>query len=191
MPRSDVFAAMPTVRHAQRGVVLFVSLILLLILTLLGISLARMQTVEERLSQNDFNHQLALQTAEAALEAAYDDDGDGMFINGYATNAPGQAELLAEISPTDSSLAYHANWSNPGVNTITYAGNGAALAVAPAASQPQFVLENLPINVPPGCSAGGGGGYPSNEYVHRITAHAGGGDGTASATVQIIRFGGC
>ncbi len=82
--------------------VLFISLILLLILTLLGISVARMQTVEERLAQNDFNHQLALQTAEAALSASYDDDADGMF-NDFSGGTVGLATLSNELTPIPAS----------------------------------------------------------------------------------------
>jgi type IV pilus assembly protein PilX len=57
-----------SLNHASRqsGVVLFVALILLLILSLLGVTAARMQTVEERMARNDDNRQLEAQAAEAA-----------------------------------------------------------------------------------------------------------------------------
>ena len=54
----------------QRGVVLFVALILLLILSLLGVTAARMQTTEERMARNEDNRQIGAQAAEAALRAA-------------------------------------------------------------------------------------------------------------------------
>jgi type IV pilus assembly protein PilX len=57
----------PNRRSAQSGVVLFVALILLLILSLIGVTAARLQTVEERMARNENNHQLAEQAAEAAL----------------------------------------------------------------------------------------------------------------------------
>jgi type IV pilus assembly protein PilX len=174
-------------RRHQRGVVLFVALILLLILTLLGVGLARTETTEERLAQNDNNHQIALQTAEAALQAAFDDDVDGLYTD-FSGATPGLASVSKEMSiPPYTTLGYNANWSTPGVDTIPY--NGAALASAPAAAQPQFVIEGLASAVPPGCSAGnpGYGGVT----IHRITAHAAGGDGTASATVQTLHIGGC
>jgi Tfp pilus assembly protein PilX len=170
-------------------VVLFVSLILLLILTLLGISIARMQTVEERLSQNNFNHQLALQTASAALAAAYDDDADGEFSD-FSGTTTGLATLSNEIGPPDTNLAYHNSWN--GAQSISYASNGAPLASAPAAAQPQFVVEKMVAAAPKGCGSGNPGSYGgTNVFIHRITAHAAGGDGSASATVQIIHIGGC
>src|ERR1700723_2050697 len=54
----------------QSGVVMFVALILLLILSLLGVTAARMQTVEERMARNDDNREIGAQAAEAALRAA-------------------------------------------------------------------------------------------------------------------------
>jgi type IV pilus assembly protein PilX len=171
--------------RAQRGVVLFVSLILLLILTLLGISLARMQTVEERLSQNGFNHQLALQTAQAALNAAFDDDAGGKFPEAqFEAGVTGLAYIGQEVGVGfDNDLAYHANWSNVGSDAMLYTNMGAPLASAPGASHPQFVIERMVPAYKKGCG--------NNVTIHRITAHSAGGDGSASATVQIIRIGNC
>jgi len=182
--------------RAQRGVVLFVCLMLLLVLTVLGVSLARQQTVEERLSQNDYNHQLALQTAEAALEAGFDDVGGPLAVADYTSGTtPGLATLVEELGTAPfTTLDRAANWSSPGTNTIVYTNNGAPLTHAPAASQPQFVVEDMPQALPKGCAAGTPGGYGgsgANVHVRRITAHAAGGDGTASATVQLIRYEGC
>lgn len=172
--------------------VLFMSLILLLVLTLLGISLARQQTVEERLAQNDYNHQLAMQTAQAALNAAFDDVGGPLAGASYTDATPGLATLMQELpGPT---LDRAAEWDAPGTNTKVYTNNGAALASAPAAAQPQFVVEDLPQQSIKGCEAGNAGAYGgagTNVKLRRITAHAAGGDGTASATVQIVRIQGC
>ena len=60
----------PSQASKQSGVVLFVALILLLILSLLGVTAARMQTVEERMARNDHNREISAQAAEAALRAA-------------------------------------------------------------------------------------------------------------------------
>lgn len=180
----------------ERGVVLFVCLILLLVLTVLGVSLARQQTVEERLSQNEFNHELALQAAQAMLQAAYDDVGGPLAIADYTSGTtPGLATLGEELSGAPyTTLDRTADWSSPGVNTIQYANEGAPLTGVPAAAAPQFVVEDMPQALPKGCSAGTPGGYGgsgTDVHVRRITAHAAGADGTASATVQIIRYEGC
>lgn len=172
----------------QRGIVMFVALILLLVLTLLGIALARVQTTEERLAQNDSNHQLALQTAEATLQAGYDADAGGVYSN-FTGTAPGLATVSTEMANTGTTLGYNSTWSTPGVNTIVY--NGPALASAPPAANPQYVIEQMPSAVIPGCNLGNAAATGNQVTIHRITAHANGGDGTASATVQIYHITGC
>jgi type IV pilus assembly protein PilX len=175
-------------RSDQRGMVMFIALILLLVLTLLGVALARMQTVEERLAQNDANHQMALQTAEAALQAGFDADVGGVYTD-FSGSTPGLNTLLNEIDTTNTTLGYNANWGAVGVS-IPY--NGAVLASQPAAANPQYVIEQMASVVPPGCTAGNSGNYGySQVQVHRITAHSQGGDGSASATVQTQHIGSC
>jgi len=57
-------------RSRQQGAVLYIALILLIILTIIGVVAARLQTGEAVMARNDHNHQLALQSAEAALRDA-------------------------------------------------------------------------------------------------------------------------
>jgi Tfp pilus assembly protein PilX len=179
----------------ERGVVLFVCLILLLVLTVMGVALARQQTVEERLAQNEFNHELALQAAQAMLQAAYDDAGTSLAGASYTNGTTGLATLTAElVGPPYTTLDRGADWTAPGTNTIQYsqgAGYGAPLTGVPAAAQPQFVIEDLPPVPRSGQAAGNVGDYQSGGagvHIRRITAHAAGADGSASATVQIIRY---
>ena len=56
-----------SMRSRQQGAVLYIALILLMILTIIGVAAARLQTGEAVMARNDHNHQLAIQAAEAAL----------------------------------------------------------------------------------------------------------------------------
>ena len=67
-------AAVGRVPHRQRGIVLFTSLILLVILTLVGVMMSRLQMVEEQIALNDQDQQMAVQAAEATLRYAEADD---------------------------------------------------------------------------------------------------------------------
>jgi type IV pilus assembly protein PilX len=181
-------------RVRQRGAVLFVSLMLLLILTLIGVTAARMQTVEERMAQNDDNHQLAVQAAEAALRY-----GETLLLGGiystpdFAANANGLYQLRAEVqaavgssNPTQGSIVDSINWSSPGTQTMAYAGPGLSDAPAPPQSA-QIVIESLPPVARAGdpiCTSGYGQEQVCSVY--RITAHAVGGDSTSAATLQSI-----
>ena len=170
----------------QRGVVLFIALILLLVLTSLGVVLARMQMVEERMAGNEDNHQLAFQAAEAALRAAEDDLGTGVYPNAqFAANTGGLYQIWAEptmLAPPFDSITNSVNWSDA---TATLPYRGPPLTGIPVnAQQPTVVIEMLPAVTIPSCSSGAG--LPGS--VFRITAHAVGGDATAQATIQSVYF---
>ncbi|HZT01602.1 MAG TPA: PilX N-terminal domain-containing pilus assembly protein [Steroidobacteraceae bacterium] len=169
----------------SRGAVLVVALILLLILTLIGITAARLQTAQEGMARNDDNHQLALQSAEAALR-----DGEGIIAlhtdADFLANASGLYDLTTELNATAASIADTINWSSPGTQSMQY--SGAALGNVPQSPQaPQIIIEHLP----PVAGAGVQLNAPSygvnpQWQVYRITAHAQGGDGSSSVTLQSI-----
>ena len=167
----------------ERGIVLFVSLILLLILTLLGVTVARMQTGEERMAQNDHNHQIALQSAEAALRYVEVELKKGTYTQ-FAQNANGQYWFLA----ANGSVVDTLNWSAPAPGTVLpYAGP--AIAAMPLSAVPVFLIEKMPTVA---CTKGCGlneQGYNKNTGqggVYRVTTHGYGGDATSGATLQAI-----
>jgi len=176
----------PSNPRRDQGAVLFVSLILLLILTLIGITAAKLQTSEEGMARNETNHQLAVQSAEAALR-----DGETLVgLHGpadFTVNNNGLFELTSETQGAGaSSVADTIDWNNPGTQSMPY--SGPALGSVATPPQPaQLIIESLPPAAVPGgplCTPG----YGSDEScsVYRITAHANGGDSTAAATLQSI-----
>jgi type IV pilus assembly protein PilX len=183
-------------RSRQQGAVLYIALILLLILTIIGIAAARLQTGEAVMARNDHNHQLALQAAEAALRDAEINLADGAWsIAQFAGNTNGLYMLSTEAqgglpSTIPGSIVEQINWnltppnSGPG-SAMTY--TGPALGNAPASPvQTQVIIEDLP----PVARAGDPLCTPSNQTqscaVYRVTVHAVGGDASASATLQSI-----
>ena len=180
--------AYPTPRQAQRGAILFVSLILLIILTLIGITAARLQTGEEAMARNDHNHQLALQAAEAALRSAESALWNGIYTDAdFAGNSNGLYDLNWEITAGPlSSYADTINWSSPGTISKPYGGPTlSGVPVSPTA--PQVIIESLPPVATPGeplCSASYGAEQACSVY--RITAHATGGDSSSNSTLQSI-----
>ena len=177
----QIFTLSP--RSRQGGAVLILALILLLILTLLSVTAARMQTTEERMAQNDDNHQLAIQAAEAALRSA-----EGQVVSGiypptaFTNNANGLYTLQSELSSGTGIIPDTINWNSPGNQTKTY--SGPPLSNAQSSPQPaQIIIESLPA----GRILGGSQiNTPQPPAVYRITAHAIGGDSTSSATLQSI-----
>jgi type IV pilus assembly protein PilX len=179
-------------RSHQQGAVLYISLILLIILTIIGVVAARLQTGEAVMARNDHNHQLALQAAEAALRDVEINLADGNWsIPQFAANAGGLYVLSTEVqnpliagSVVDG-FNWNLNYPLPNPAALTY--TGPALANAPASPVPtQVVIEDLP----PVARAGDPLCTPSNQTqscaVYRVTVHAVGGDASASATLQSI-----
>ena len=165
----------------QSGVVMFVALILLLILSLLGITAARMQTVEERMARNDDNRQMGAAAAEAALRSAEDGLLTGLYTN-FAGNTAGLYDpILANGSPVTPSI-----WSTTGA-TLPYMGP--ALVSAPPPSQtPKIVIENLPSVAVAGDDISVSSLNPSSPpvTVYRVSAQGVGADGTSTTTLQTI-----
>lgn len=179
----------------QRGAVLYIALILLIILTIIGVAAARLQTGEAVMARNDHNHQLALQAAEAALRNTEINLADGNWsIPQFAANANGLYVLSTEVqgglpSGIPGSIADQIIWNAtfPAPNPAAMTYTGPVLANAPASPAPtQVIIENLP----PVARAGDPLCTPSNQTqscsVYRVTVHAVGGDGSASATLQSI-----
>jgi type IV pilus assembly protein PilX len=183
-------------RSRQQGAVLYISLILLIILTIIGVVAARLQTGEAVMARNDHNHQLALQSAEAALRDAEVNLAIGNWsIPQFAANAGGLYVLaneaqgaVAAVNPVGSiadQINWNANYPAPNPAALTY--TGPALANAPASPVlTQIIIEDLP----PVARAGDPLCTPSNQTqscaVYRVTAHAVGADASASATLQAI-----
>lgn len=69
----------------QRGATLIVSLIILLLITILGVSTIRTATLEERMASNARNKDIALQAAETAINAAEAVIAAQTNINGYTS----------------------------------------------------------------------------------------------------------
>jgi type IV pilus assembly protein PilX len=175
-------------RRQQNGVILFISMLLLLILTLIGITAARLQVSQEAMARNDHNHQLAIQAAEAALRSAEAAIWNGIYSSAdFATNSNGLYELITEISAgAGTSYADTIDWNNPGTASMPYRGPALSNVPAPT-SQSQIILENLPPAARAGeplCTASYGASQACSVY--RITAHAVGGDATSNATLQSI-----
>ena len=179
-------------RSRQQGAVLYIALILLMILTIIAIAAARLQTGEAVMARNDNNHQLALQAAEAALRDAEINLADGNWsIAQFAQNTAGLYVLQTEVQgglgscPNGCSIADTINWNAPAGAAMAY--TGPALTNAPASPVATLVIiEDLPPVARPGDPLCTPSSQTNSCSVFRVTAHAVGADASASATLQTI-----
>ena len=120
----------------QQGVALFISLVLLLVLTIAGVSAVQTTSLEERMARNTHDHLLAFQSAESALREA-----EGWIlanINSTGQFANNGANGLWTSMPYDE---VDQRWEED----IWADGSGQSIGVVNVvdgvASQPRFIVE--------------------------------------------------
>ncbi len=166
-------------RTGQRGSVLIVSLLILLVMTLIGVTAMNTSTLEQKMAYNYRDHQLAFQAAEAALR-----DGEAFVAATPLTAADFSSActggLCTEASGTtpvwlDQTLNV---WSNAGLHrTATFTTAGGEVL-----EQPVYIVEWLGNVVPTGSTATTAG--PGDPEMYRITALATGGTTQARVMLQ-------
>lgn len=183
MSATTSFLRQGAVPSQQKGVTLVVALILLLVVSLIGVSAMRATTMEEKMASNTQDQSLAFQAAEAAIKAAVGNIDDAISagftaacVSGYCTasdgsNAAGRWE--------DSTLDV---WGDTSKHQTLSGLDGVA-------SQPAYIIEKLEHSVAgtsPSLVIGYGqqSGPPQNYY--RITARGTGGTDTAVVMLQAL-----
>ena len=153
----------------QRGTALIVAMVMLLVLTLLGVTAVRNTTLQERMAGNLRDSNLAFQAAERALR-----DGEKFLRSPTLPPFTGANGLLVMHDQAGEA----AFWS-----AYDWAGNGrAAAGVLEVASAPLYVIEELP----PVPVAGGSerfGPLPDIGF-YRVTAQGVGGTSDAVSILQ-------
>jgi len=119
----------------QRGVALIVSLILLVIVTVIGLAAIRSTTLQEKMSSNLQDRQIALQNSEAALRVA-----QGLLQANAATIWRNCAVATTQCdndpsSQADAQTAWQTVPTGTGANQYTAGSN--------AVGQPQYVVEDM------------------------------------------------
>jgi type IV pilus assembly protein PilX len=170
----------------QKGATLFTALIFLIMLSLLGVSAAQMSVLEERMSGNTRNRDLAFQAAEAALEHVEHNlsigDNIRSLIPAPANSTSGTIAgpgLRAINVCLPNSADY---WNGSGVadcggTTQQYAWSSTTArtpthSLNQVASQPQYVVERFPND--------------GTTEKYRVTARGVGGDSAAVVILQAM-----
>jgi type IV pilus assembly protein PilX len=155
-------------RH-QRGSVLITGLIFLVILTLLGITAARMAGLEERMSGNMRDRSLAMQAAEMALRDAERDIQTSGRISGISNFVTACTNGLCYNGPNGNTNGVDwkltpiwtlVNWT--AANSVVYGANTAASNIAGLSAPPRYIIEGI-RKTPPGSGV---------VFYYRITARA-------------------
>lgn len=176
----------------ERGFVLFVGMLFLIVLTILVISLMRTSILEERMAGYSRDWNVAFQAAESALRDAEREIKTGVrvmgqtgFVSGCSassdTNGAGLClpNLCTDTSATGDCLPIWVDldkkqgdtgWISgaSGGKSVTYGAKTGATALTGVAQQPRYIIEVL--TVPDASSLKPPPGQPAQKYVYRATA---------------------
>jgi type IV pilus assembly protein PilX len=141
------FPHFPRAAQRERGAVLIVALMFLVVLTLLGLSTMTTTTLEEKMSGNSRDYNVALQSAEATLRDAENDikasgtTGRTLTVVGFTSLCP--AGLCAPATVA-LQMSGSADWSSSSTTTVTYGAQTSAAAIPAVGTQPRYMIELLP-----------------------------------------------
>ncbi len=165
----------------QRGAVLVVSLILLLIMTILALAASQSTRMQERMAGNMRDSDLAFQSAEASLREAE------MTISKWpsqpvACAAPPCNVFQLNVLPPNLGYQNQPWWHTNGRQYAQpTAGTVVANTIPKVSEDPRSVIEEIGVISD---SLTRGYGVPATRTFYRNTAHGSGGTQTAEAVVE-------
>ncbi len=156
----------------QKGAVLLISLIMLLLLSLLGVTGMQVTSLEEKMAGNAKDKNLAFQYAETTLrsvERSLSSNALPVFDNtkGYYSYVQGE-ERWSSI-----------DWSSDAETKAYTLNTGAIVAI-----QPRFIVEEMPAVAGAGDSLESGNAQTTKYY--RVTTHAVGATDTSVVVLQSV-----
>ena len=144
-----------------------VALLLLIVITLVGLAAVRGTIMQQRMASNQFDRQIAFQSAEAAMRAAQarvaSNPGD-IARNCQAGGVYCQGNPFSDSNLDQTKI----------VTVVSGTGAGQFAASSLAVSQPQYVIENMGNWYDPSTSTG---------YGQSANAHNYGAQGTSTTSV--------
>ena len=197
--------AMPT--RLQRGVVLEVAIIILLLIAIVGLAVSRSSFMQDKMSSNFYDRQIAFQAAQAALrqgELAVESSGGGVAT--FRNCAPDSGNNCLPDPFTDSTLQ-PAQINTMAGNAFAGGYTGTPAAALLDGQQLQYVVEYLGFfKSLPGdgggvgnhpllsqcsdyaqCNPGIYGGGNLTQEFYRITARCGPSDASGRATTVTLQ----
>jgi type IV pilus assembly protein PilX len=165
-----------TVLKKQTGAILVVSLIMLLVMTLMGLSGMQTTSLQEKMSSNMRDQNIAFQAAESVLRDAEADIVSSGRVSGLTgmTNdcssglCYGGQNGISVDNILDDTNVYMAN-------AVPYGTHSANPAITGISAQPKYLITGAKIKVPGAASIW--------KYVYQVTAIA---QGKQDTTVSIL-----
>ncbi|RYY73167.1 MAG: hypothetical protein EOO52_18925 [Gammaproteobacteria bacterium] len=167
----------------EKGAVLIIGLIMMLLLTVIGLASIRGSDLQERMAGNMRDRNLAFQAAEAGLrEGELVSSGISSLATPRALNTNGYFENL-NLSSTvrRPALWEKTNWE-AGTNSIKLASN----TISNVADQPRYVIEKIIVPFDTANQGGGidAGSPQEDKLYYRVTSRGLGGTTDTEVVLQ-------
>ena len=134
-----------TMNTKQDGAALLVCLIILVLVTLIGLTTMKSATLQEKMSGGNSDKSLAFQAAEMTLRDV--EQHIRANISSVSGFAAGCAAGLCLAPTNGSSMADTVDWDSAGA--ATYGAASGAAAIGGVARQPKYIIELLSEMPPP------------------------------------------
>lgn len=165
---------------SERGTALVFALVILLILTIIGISAMNTTTLQEKMAHNLKDKNLAFQAAESALQRAETFIAEQVTVSAIIASASITNDGLHKPSSGKPIWETSDLWIS-GTDILQYKG----LDSSKLSAQPKYIIEDLGEVLDTGGSLVVPGDYKAKgKNLFRITARGVGGTGAAVAMVQ-------
>lgn len=167
----------------QSGAALVVALLILLVLTVLGITAMQTSNMEQQMAIQYHDHQLAFQAAEAALVEAQDYiQSQPLTVNSFTAGCVNGLCLPADPTTTTTPV-----WNDTALNVWKTAGlhQTGSYTASNVSQQPEYIIEWLGYVFPSGDFPPGAVPGPGDPEMFRVTALGTGGTTNARVMLQI------
>lgn len=161
----------------QHGSALVVSLLILLVLTVIGVTSVSTSALQSKMATNTREYNTAFQAAESALRYGEAELSSTSPPAGYQAGCTSDGLCLPSTNGTP--VWNSVDWT---ATLRTYGGGNTSLTDIPAAFQPKYIIEKLPPTCLPGCNLAN----PHYVQYYRITASGTGANGSAAVMVQSV-----
>lgn len=168
-------------RNTQRGAVLVVSMLLLLVLTILAVGASQSTRLQERMAWNTRDVDLAFQASEASLRAAEKYIAETPSLTTCATPSSSTCKILQQGHFATFDLGQQSKewWQTNGKPF----GTDTTQEVQGVTEEPRFVIEEFQT-VPFSLTVGHGA--PPGKTYYKSTAWSFGGTETSQAVVESV-----
>lgn len=126
-------------KSRQQGAALLVALVILLIMTLLGVTTLQTTSLDEKMAGNSWDQNSAFQAAEAALRDAENQLASIVNTSNYTATGGTSSNGLYALGGSPTNPFASANWT--GTNSLAYGSSTGKTALPNVGAQPRYYIE--------------------------------------------------